>query len=68
MKWIASFWLVMNLVTYVIYGLDKRRARSGRWRISEKTLLWLSACGGAIGGWRGMKDFVTRRINKAFVS
>jgi len=66
MKWITGFWLVMNLVTYVSYGLDKQRARKGKWRISEKNLLWLSACGGAVGGWRGMKDFRHKTYKRKF--
>jgi len=66
MKWITGFWLVMNLVTYVSYGLDKQRARRGKWRISERTLLWLSASGGAVGGWRGMKDFRHKTYKRNF--
>lgn len=57
MEWIAGGWIVMNLLAYASFGLDKQRARSRKWRISEKTLLWLTVCGGAVGGWRGMKDF-----------
>ena len=31
--------ILLNIVAFIIYGLDKRRARNNAWRISEKTLL-----------------------------
>ena len=39
------------------FGLDKRKAVKGRWRISEKTLLAMCLFMGATGGWAGMKIF-----------
>lgn len=29
----------VNTLVFVLYGVDKRRARRGMWRISERTLL-----------------------------
>lgn len=46
---LLTAWLAMNIFTFSLYGADKRKARRGAWRISEKTLLtctWLF-------GWRG---------------
>lgn len=34
-----SLLLTWNLVVLVMYGVDKRKAIKGNWRISEKTLL-----------------------------
>ena len=35
-------WLaVINLLTFIVYGADKRRARKGKWRVPEKTLFLL---------------------------
>ena len=34
--------LGMNVLSFVLMGVDKRRARQNRWRISERTLLLVS--------------------------
>lgn len=48
---------VLNLVTFCLYGADKRRAKKGQWRIPEKTLLILPLLGGSVGGILGMAVF-----------
>lgn len=49
--------LILNVAAFFVYGLDKRAARLGKWRISEKTLLLLAALGGGLGAALGMKIF-----------
>ena len=39
-----------NLLTFVCFAVDKRRAVRGAWRIREATLLGLSLAGGVVGG------------------
>lgn len=51
------FLAVMSIICIVLYGADKSRAKSGRWRISEKTLLAAGLLGGAAGALLGMKLF-----------
>ena len=48
---------VMNLVSFALMGIDKRRARRGAWRISERALFMTTACFGGLGGVLGMKVF-----------
>ena len=51
-------WLaVINLLTFIVYGVDKRRARKGKWRVPEKTLFLLPLLGGSIGALLGMRVF-----------
>ena len=51
-------WLaVINLLTFIVYGADKRRARKGKWRVPEKTLFLLPLLGGSIGALLGMRVF-----------
>ena len=38
---------VINILSFLIYGLDKLKAKYHKWRISEKTLLLLAIVGGA---------------------
>ena len=47
----------INLVTFLVYGADKRRARRGRWRIPEVTLLALALLGGAGGALLAMEAY-----------
>ena len=60
-------YLLLSLVVFVCYGIDKRNAITGRWRISEKTLhLWA-----VIGGWPGalvaQKMFRHKTQKRAFI-
>ncbi len=51
-------WLaVINLLTFIVYGADKRRARRDKWRVPEKTLFLLPLLGGSIGALLGMRVF-----------
>ena len=51
-------WLVLlSIVAFIAYGVDKKKAKSGKWRTKEKTLLLLSFLGGAYGGYPAMLIF-----------
>ena len=54
---LAIFVGVMGFITFILYGIDKAKAKSGAYRISEKVLLTFSFFGGAIGGIFGMALF-----------
>lgn len=54
---VSTYLLVINIFTFSVYGADKRRAQSGRWRVPERTLLGLAVIGGSLGAWLGMKIF-----------
>ena len=59
MLWIYCllFFLLMSVIAFFLYGLDKRKARKGRFRIRESVLLGFSFFGGALGGTLGMSLF-----------
>ena len=58
--------LAVNVLTFIIYGLDKRKARQGRWRVPEATLLGLAAVGGSVGAWLAMRLFHHKTQKKKF--
>ena len=58
--------IVINIVTFLIYGIDKRKAKQGSWRISEATLLILAVIGGSIGALLGMKVWRHKTMHKKF--
>ena len=43
--------LIWNLLIFVIYGIDKFKAKRGAWRIPEKYLLSFAFFCGGFGGW-----------------
>ena len=58
--------IVINVVTFLVYGIDKWKAKQGSWRISEATLLILAAIGGSIGALLGMKVWRHKTQHKKF--
>jgi uncharacterized membrane protein YsdA (DUF1294 family) len=47
---IAAWYLVLSLMTLILYAVDKRRATAGAWRIKENTVHLLELLGGWPGG------------------
>ena len=56
----------INAVSFVAYGIDKLKAKKGKWRIPEATLLLLAVAGGSIGAWMGMKVWHHKTLHKKF--
>ena len=54
---LAGYLLLVNLAGFLLMGLDKRRARRGAWRISEKALFLTAVLGGSLGSIVGMRTF-----------
>ena len=76
---LLNYLIVINIVTFLVYGIDKWRSTSGRllptgrkkatqgsWRISEATLLILAVFGGSIGALLGMKVWRHKTQHKKF--
>lgn len=56
-KTLILYVVIINIVTFFLFGIDKRRAIKNKWRISEAMLLISSLIGGVIGGLLGMSVF-----------
>ena len=48
---ITLAFLIWNVMVFLIYGIDKSKARRGAWRISERILLFLALACGGFGAW-----------------
>lgn len=46
---------LMNLFTFILYAVDKIKAKRGKWRISEATLIGFAFAGGSAGAFLGMQ-------------
>ncbi|MBM7550125.1 DUF1294 domain-containing protein [Peptoniphilus gorbachii] len=57
--------IFLNLINFILYGIDKYKAKHNLWRISEKTLLSLSVLAG-VGGILGMEIFHHKTREKKF--
>ena len=66
MEEIICYLLAVNIVTFLLYGIDKYKAKKGKWRISEATLLTMAAIGGSIGAWAGMRLWHHKTMHKKF--
>ncbi len=58
--------VVINVVTFFLYGIDKWKAKRAKWRIPESTLLGMAALGGSIGAWLGMNTWHHKTLHKKF--
>lgn len=67
MSYLIGYLLVINLITFVLYGDDKARARRGAWRISEDALITAAVIGGSLGALFGMYLFHHKTRHLKFV-
>ena len=65
-SYLAYYLLAINVVTLIVYGIDKYKAKKAKWRIPEATLLLLAVLGGSIGAWMGMKVWHHKTMHKKF--
>ena len=61
-----GIWAAINLIVFALYGVDKRRAIRGAWRIPERTLLTGTWLLGGVGAWIAMRAFRHKTKHTAF--
>lgn len=54
---IVIYLVVINLISFIVMGMDKHKAKKHVWRIPESTLFVLAIIGGSIGSITGMHLF-----------
>ena len=63
---IAYYLIIINIVTFLVYGIDKWKARKAMWRVREASLFMLAVLGGSIGARLGMKVWHHKTQHKKF--
>lgn len=58
--------LIINGTAFAVMGMDKWKARRGKWRIPEKTLFMLAFLGGSVGSLAGMYGFRHKTKHRKF--
>lgn len=58
--------LIINILAFGAYGIDKWKAKTKKWRIPESTLLGFAALGGALGCFLGMQIFRHKTQHTSF--
>ena len=66
-KNIIIYFLIINLIGFLVMYIDKQKAKKGKWRIPEKTLFIITGLGGGIGTIAGMYAFRHKTQKIAFV-
>ncbi len=57
LNWTAFYLILVNIIAFAAFGIDKRKAVKHKYRISEATLLGLALIGGSAGALAGMYLF-----------
>ena len=63
---ILIYLVIINVVTFFMYGIDKWKAKKSKMRIRETALLGLAVLGGSIGALLGMKVWHHKTLHKKF--
>lgn len=57
MKLVGLYLILINVFAFVLYGIDKIKAKKQRWRVPEIALFFVALIGGSVGALLGMGIF-----------
>ncbi|MBP5582411.1 MAG: DUF1294 domain-containing protein, partial [Bacteroidales bacterium] len=63
---VIIFFIIINIVTFFAFGVDKYKAQHNKWRIPESTLLTMAMLGGSIGALVGMRFWRHKTLHNKF--
>ena len=66
LKILLIYLAIINIVAFAAFGIDKRKARRGAFRISEGSLFTLALFGGSLGSLLGMFIFRHKTLKPKF--
>lgn len=65
--YLCMYVVLMSAAGFILFGIDKHRAKKRQWRIPEKSLFLLAFLGGSLGCLLGMRVFHHKTRHKRFV-
>lgn len=66
LKLLLIYITLVSVITFIVFGIDKLKAKKSWWRIPESTLMVLAVIGGSIGALLGMYVFHHKTLHKKF--
>lgn len=63
---LVCYLFLLNLVGFVMMGVDKRKARLEKWRLPERNFFLVALLGGSLGCWLGMQRFHHKTLHRMF--
>ncbi len=64
--WVLIYLVAVNVAAFCAFGIDKYKAKCGKWRTPEKTLMSLALLGGSLGAWLAMQVFRHKTQHRKF--
>ena len=61
-----SYLIIINIVSFHLFRIDKHRAESNEYRIPEAVLLATSFLGGALGAFCAMREYRHKTLHTSF--
>lgn len=66
MRYLEYYLIFINILAFLLCGIDKFKAKRGLWRIKERTLFMSAILGGSLGLLLGMRLFRHKTMHKSF--
>lgn len=63
----VGYFIIINIISFAMYGIDKKLAKNHAWRISEAALISVAVIGGSVGAIIGMYVFHHKTRHMKFV-
>ena len=66
LNYLWPYLAIINVATFLTFGIDKLKARQSKWRVREAALLMLAVLGGSLGAWLGMQVWRHKTLHNKF--
>ena len=66
LNYLWPYLAIINVATFLTFGIDKWKARQSKWRVREAALLMLAVLGGSLGAWLGMQVWRHKTLHNKF--